>query len=156
MKKLIIACAGAIIFMATVAFAETKTGINAYNAGDYDTAFSELATPASQGDSDAQYYFGLLHANGNGTPLNELEAWMWFVKSGNKGHPLAQYELGKIYENGIGISADLAFAHMWYTLSAENNHAQAQTALDDITPKMNERDKGKSALMINIWRKKHQ
>lgn len=141
--------------MATSALAETETGINAYHNGDYDTAFLEFTAPANAGDPDAQYYFGLLHANGRGTPLSEINAWMWFIKAGNKGHTLAQYELGKIYENGIGIPADYAFAHMWNTIAASKDHEPSKTALQNLNLKMNERDQKKAALMLQIWQKKH-
>lgn len=63
-------------------------GVAAYKAGDYATA-ARLWTPhAEQGDAQAQYYLGVMYANGQGVRQDYVQAHMWLNLAAAQGHPV--------------------------------------------------------------------
>jgi TPR repeat protein len=62
------------------------------------------------GDADAQFYLGLMHANGEGVPQNYAEAVKWFRSAADRGVSAAQYNLGILYARGQGLRQDYAEA----------------------------------------------
>ncbi len=65
-----------------------------------------LLTLAEGGDPAAQYYVGLMYANGYGAPLNGVEAVRWYRMAAAQGHESAQLALSLAYRTGRGISPD--------------------------------------------------
>ena len=60
----------ALALSAPVSAADFEAGVEAYNRGDYATAWEEWRPRAEQGDANAQYYLGVMHQNGEGVPQN--------------------------------------------------------------------------------------
>ena len=77
-------------------------GMGAYDAGDYLTALQEWRPLAEQGDSDAQYFLGVMYKNGQGVPQDDAESVQWYRLAANQGDADAQYNLGVMYKNGKG------------------------------------------------------
>ena len=71
-----------------------------------EQTLEELRVKAEQGDAEAQYIVGLMHAYGTGTPQNDVEAVLWFRLAVNQGHAGAQYNLGVLYNFGEGVPRD--------------------------------------------------
>jgi len=95
-----------------------------------------LRKAAEQGDADAQYDFGVLHANGKGgVPKDHAEALKWFRKAAEQGHAEAQYGLVMSYAFGFGVPKDNAEAIKWCRKAAEQGHAEAQVYLGRIYDK---------------------
>jgi TPR repeat protein len=67
--------------------------------------------------------------NGEGVPLNHVEAEKYYRKSAEQGHAMAQYGLATIYEYGNGVNQDYREAFYWYTKSAKQGHPNAQLNL---------------------------
>ncbi|WP_420605686.1 SPOR domain-containing protein [Novosphingopyxis sp.] len=63
------------------ALADVKAGVDAWAAGDYDTAVSEWREPALAGDADAQFNLGQAYRLGRGVPANLDIALDWFSKA---------------------------------------------------------------------------
>ncbi len=53
------------------------TGIEAYDKGDYATAFEKWRPLAEQGDADAQYGLGVIYNHARGVPQDDVQARMW-------------------------------------------------------------------------------
>ena len=104
-------------------------GLEAYNAGDNETALQQWRPLAEQGDANAQYALGIMYANGNGVVQDYAEAVDWYRKAAEQGYALAQNNLGLMYKNGNGMIQDYAEAVNWYRLAAEQGHANAQSNL---------------------------
>lgn len=95
-----------------------------------------LRKAAEQGDVNAQYDFGVLHANGKGgLPKNHAESLKWFRKSAEQGHAQAQYGLVMSYAFGFGVPKDNAKAIKWCRKAADQGHAEAQVYLGRIYDK---------------------
>jgi uncharacterized protein len=106
MKKLI-----TILFtllFSTSIIADFSKGANAYNSGDYKTAFKELLPHAKEGNSEAQWVLGIMYRWGYGILKDYSEAFKWFEKSGNQGNAKA--------------SAQLAEMYFWGSMHGLNNH----------------------------------
>ena len=51
----------------------------AYQAGDYATALQGLKPLAEQGSAGAQTILGVMYNQGQGVPLDDIEAGRWFL-----------------------------------------------------------------------------
>lgn len=107
--------------------ADFQKGFDAFQKGDYATAFKEFTPLAEQGKTDAQYNLGLMHYRGLGVPQDLKVALKWFTLAAEQGNYVhAQYNLGLMYYNGRGVSEDHKTALKWHTLAAKQGHATAQ------------------------------
>ena len=66
-------------------------GLSAYVQKDYATALKLWRPLAEQGHAKAQYFLGLMHANGQGVPEDDVLAYMWYNLAAAQGNEEAQY-----------------------------------------------------------------
>jgi uncharacterized protein len=117
-----------IIFAALVVplRADFQAGLEAYNRGDFETAFKEWQPLADKGDANSQYNLGMLYARGLGLPQDYRKAVEWYEKAAAQGVAAAQYNLGVIYANGQGgVPQNVAEARKWFQKAAEKEVAEA-------------------------------
>ena len=115
---------------AQTAFAQDYwAGLDAYLESDYGTALNEWLPLAEQGDASAQGSLGIMYANGEGVPKDDVEAARWYRLAAEQGLANSQNNLGVMYDMGIGVSRDRAEAVKWYRLAAKQGKAEAQFAL---------------------------
>lgn len=122
-------------------FSTYYAGVDAMDAGDFDTAVRLFTESAEAGLEIAQYNLGVLYYAGNGVPQDYAQAFRWTQMAAEQGHTNSQYNLGTLYYNGLGLRAeifnqwplslifrqsDLEQAARWYQLAAENDHGNAQ------------------------------
>jgi TPR repeat protein len=113
-----------------VAFAaDFKTGLDAYNRGDYGAAIREWTPLADQGDPHAQYNLGLMYARGLGVAEDYDRAIAWYRLAASQGVAAAQYNLGVIYANGQGVPVNRPEAAKWFLQAAEQGIALAASGL---------------------------
>jgi TPR repeat protein len=119
---------GLYLLLASVnlAFAGFDEGVEAYDVGDYPTAFNEFRTVAEQGNAAAQFNVGLMYAQGWGVSRDYGEAAKWWRQAAEQGCADAQYNLGVTYGDGRGVPQDDAQAVKWYRRAAEQGRARAQ------------------------------
>ena len=103
-----------------------QKGLATYEAGDYSTAFAELAPLAKAGNAEAQFYLGLMYEGGEGVERNDTQAVLWYHLAAEAGLAEAQYNLGLMYNSGKGVAQDYAEAVKWWHLAAEGRYARAQ------------------------------
>ena len=118
-----------VCLAAPPARADFKAGENAFHRGDYATALREWQPLAKQGDAVAQYYLGLLYANGQGVPKDDAQARQWYEKAAVQGHVDAQVNLGMLFDYGRGGPQDFKMAVRWYLRSANQGNELAQRKL---------------------------
>ena len=89
------------LFSAVAAQADVKTGVDAWQRGDFGAAVSVWRPLADQGDPDAQYNLGQAYKMGRGVPADLSIAQTWYEKAAQQGHPQAAANLGLIlFQNG--------------------------------------------------------
>ena len=80
----------------TPARADFAAGKDAYDAGDYATAYAEWLPLARQGNAAAQNSLGVLYDEGRGVVRDLAEAARWFHKAADQGDELAQIRLNRL------------------------------------------------------------
>ena len=58
----------------------------------YATALRILQPRAEQGDADAQLKLGLMYADGDGVPENDVQAYKWWNLAAAQGHESAKHD----------------------------------------------------------------
>lgn len=100
--------------------------VDAYERGDYATAWRGFLIAAEQGDASAQFNLGLMYDYGQGVPRDYAEAVKWYRRAADQGNARAQYNLGTMYDNGQGVPQDYVEAVKWYRSAAEQGDVLAQ------------------------------
>ena len=71
-----------------------RQGVEAYDAGDYETALSLFEEGAAQGDPQAQYNCAIMYDNGQGAMEDKSTALYWYEQAAQQGHADAQHNCG--------------------------------------------------------------
>jgi TPR repeat protein len=82
--------------------ADFKSGVDAFDAGDVESAWLQFWMLAQDGDAAAQYNLAQFYRQGIGVEVDLREARRWYERAANQGHGFAQYALGLMYETGDG------------------------------------------------------
>jgi len=115
--------------LASTAFADFRSGVEAYQRGNDVIALQEFWTLAQQGHAGAQFNLGVLYARGRGVTQDFTQAARWYRLAAEHGHALAQCNLGVLYEEGNGVVRSDEEASRWYRLAAEQGNAGGQNNL---------------------------
>ena len=92
---------------------------------------TQLQEKALQGDAQAAFELGELHATGVGMPQNNTEAVRWYRIAAEKGNSKAQSLLGTAYHRGIGLAVDDVQATEWLSKAADQMDPLAQFQLGE-------------------------
>ncbi|MCT7481583.1 tetratricopeptide repeat protein [Aliarcobacter cryaerophilus] len=82
-KKIIL---GFGIFATLLFGATLQDGLNAFEKGDYKTAFTIFEDLAKKGDVEAQFELGMMYANGEGVRQDFKIAKEWYGKACDGGN----------------------------------------------------------------------
>ena len=115
-----------ILNMDTRAAADFLDGKNAYESGDFQTAFAEWESLALNGNSEAQAALGNLYLSGKGVDRNYELALKWTLLAANQGDVTGEFNLGSMYAKGIGVSQNYNEAVHWFHKAAEKNDAMSR------------------------------
>lgn len=134
--RLLLLIALALGFTANIARADDSqpsaavvAGINAYNRGDFNTAFAALRQEANRGDSDAEVNLGYLYARGQGVPADQAAAFHLYDLSAQQGNGEGMNGLGYKYQFGTGIKPDINQAIRWYCAALHQGNPRAMNNL---------------------------
>jgi TPR repeat protein len=117
------------------------TGLHAYEAGEYATAFGNWWPLALKGNAKAQASLGLLYYSGKGAPRDYAKALLWFSRAAEAGQPTAQFFMGVLHYYGKGVPKNLGLAHAWCDIAVTNGYMDSLFCRDAIEPEMSEADK---------------
>ena len=95
----------------------------AYDRGDYKTAYRLNKSLAERGSPVAQSNLGLMYYHSRGVSQDYAEATKWFRKAADQGDADAQYSLGLMYAIGKGVPQDYVLAYMWLNLASTRDSA---------------------------------
>lgn len=98
---------------------ELAAGQRAYAAGDRIGALRHFRAAAEGGNADAQYYTGVMYADGQGVERNYAEAVKWYEKAAAQNQPDALVALARLRVLGLGVEADPAKAVELYGRAAK-------------------------------------
>lgn len=78
--------AAAALAFAAPASADVKAGVDAWTAGEYETAVAEWRGPAAKGDPDAQFNLAQAYRLGRGVDASPAKAEEFYAKAAAQGH----------------------------------------------------------------------
>lgn len=108
------------------AFASFIGGMNAYMAGDYDTAMIEWAESAKMGEPKSMAYIGYIYFDETGGHHDDAKALEWFTRAADLGDPDGTATLARIYAHGWGVSRDMDKAYDFMIKVADVDNFAAQ------------------------------
>ncbi len=105
---------------------------NAYDARDFETAFSEWHELAEVGVAEAQLQLAMMYDNGIGVDADQANATKWYQKAADQNESRAQYNLAVIHALGNGIPVDFVGAYLWFALAHASGHADAGAGVTEL------------------------
>ena len=110
----------------TAVRADYAAGLQAYDSGDYTTAYMEWLPLAKQGDAKAQHGLALLYETGHGVPnKDDVEAAKWYAAAALQGIAESQANLALMFAEGRGVKQDYKRAAGLWEQAAEKGVAIA-------------------------------
>jgi len=101
----------------------------AYDRGDYKTAYRLNKSLAERGSPVAQSNLGLMYYHSRGVSQDYAEAMKWFRKAADQGDAVGQYYIGLMYYNGKTVPQNYAEATKWFRKAADQGDADSQYSL---------------------------
>lgn len=109
-----------------------QKGTDYYSKGYCSIAVLEWLPEAQSGSPAAQNNMGLIWRQGCpdlSIPIDDTEAYNWFVLAAQNGEPVAMLNLGDMHRDGMGTAQNLEKAQVWYKLAARRGNSAAQSRL---------------------------
>ena len=132
-----------------------RSGLSAYNRGDYVTAFRDWYSLAELGDAPAQAGLGFLFHKGLGVTQDDIEAASWFEKAAGKGQAEAQLLLGTLYFFGEGVQQNYVMAFAWCEIAQSNGQSDALECRDAALEHMTSAEIKQSFGLVTEWLGRH-
>ncbi len=111
------------------AFAGMDEAKNAYDTGQYESAYQEFEILYGEGDAEAAYYLGRMHHFGEGVSQNYSQALNWYRTAADGGHAEAYFVMGQMYEKGQGSPQDFTRAFEAYRAASDLDHMASRKRL---------------------------
>ena len=150
--------AGAVMLAATIGqageddeqrFAE---GLEAYDAGDFETAIEAWRPLAEAGNLEAQVSLAEFYRNGLGVAADPAVAAAWYQRAAEAGDPVAQLNLGEFYARGFGVARDPVAAFVWFDLAARQGKSWAVARRDELAPQLDPAQRVEAQARIERYR----
>lgn len=106
---------------------DVAEGLAAYESGQLASARSSWVRAAEAGNTEAQYYLGVL--SNEGFEGDAADASRWFEIAANKGHAQSQFNLALAHERGLGVVRSRETAIAWLERAAAQGHGDSQHML---------------------------
>jgi TPR repeat protein len=107
-----------------------RTGLSAFNRGDFANAFRAWRPLAENNDARSQAGIGFMYHRGLGVKVDDEQAVFWLRKAAEQGQAEGQFMLGSLYFFGKGVPQSYPSAYAWCELAQDNGNAEAQMCRD--------------------------
>ena len=97
--------------------------------GNHERALAIFEELSAKGDSQADYFLGLMYEEGLGVSENLERAFSYYEKGALAGDADAQFALADLYASGKGTEEDLGMATKFFLRAAEQDMAAAQAVM---------------------------
>jgi uncharacterized protein len=129
-----------------------RSGLSAFNAGQYARALAEWGPLAAAGDAKAQESVGFMYYSGRGVPRDARKAAAFFYRAANQGEPTAQLFLAIMHFKADGVPRSAPLAMMWSELAMSGGQAEAYEVSDTIMQSMSEAERAEGWRLVTRWR----
>ena len=141
-----------IVLVGSAARADFADGAQAYDGGDYQTAFEEWIALARNNDTNAQVAIAGMYRFGVGRPVDLADAARWYRRAADLGDATAQLNLGEMYMLGLGVPRDTTRAHLWLTLAARHGRTWARDRRDELARRMTAIELDRAIWLLQTWK----
>ena len=107
-----------------------RSGLSAFNRGDFAAAMRLWRPLADGDDARSQAGIGFLYHRGLGVKTDDVQAAFWLRKAAEQGQAEGQLMLGSLYFFGLGVPQSYATAYAWCELAQDSGQAEAQMCRD--------------------------
>jgi TPR repeat protein len=107
-----------------------RSGLSAFNGGDFAAAMRLWRPLADRNDARAQTGVGFMYHRGLGVKTDDAQAAFWLRKAAEQGQAEGQLMLGSLYFFGLGVPQSYPTAYAWCELAQDNGQAEAQMCRD--------------------------
>jgi TPR repeat protein len=123
----------ALLIGVPAAASDLEQATQAYQRGDYASAYKLMRPLAERGDPEAIARLGDMYAFGRGVGEDPRQAERWWRSAAEKGVTAAMANLATLYARGLGgLSQDWKEAARWFHMAAERGHAPSMLTLSDM------------------------
>jgi hypothetical protein len=133
-----------------------RSGLSAYNSGDYTRAFRDWLGLAERGDPAAEAGIGFLFHKGLGVTQDDSEAASWFVKAAEQGQAEAQLLLGTLFFFGHGVPQSYVSAFAWCEIAETNGQSDASECRDAALEHLSPSEMRQSFKIVSEWFSRHR
>jgi uncharacterized protein len=154
--KLVLAAIGGLLASEPARTDPFNNGLDAFNAGDYPTAFSTWWPLAKAGDAKSEASLGFMYYSGKGVRRDDQRALFWFRRAAEAGQPTAQFFLGLEYFYGRGVPRDLAQAYSWCDIALTNGYSDSLSCRDMVALQMSPDDRRRADQMTADFFRTHE
>ncbi len=127
-----------------------RSGLSAYNSGDYARAKSIWEPLAQNEDAASQAGLGFLYHRGFGMAVDDNKAAYWLRKAAEHGQPEGQLMLGSLYFYGQGVIQSYVQAFAWCDLAQDNGNADAGMCRDSALQSLSSKHDVKAAFDASL------
>jgi uncharacterized protein len=127
-----------------------RSGLSAYNSGDYAKAKSIWEPLAENEDAASQAGLGFLYHRGFGMAVDNDRAAYWLRKAAEHGQPEGQLMLGSLYFYGQGVTQSYIQAFAWCDLAQDNGNADAGMCRDSALQSLSSKHDVKAAFDASL------
>jgi TPR repeat protein len=127
-----------------------RSGLSAYNSGDYTRARSIWEPLAQNEDAASQAGLGFMYHRGFGMAVDDKRAAFWLRKAAEHGQPEGQLMLGSLYFYGQGVIQSYIQAFAWCDLAQDNGNADAGMCRDSALASLSSRHDVKAAFDASL------
>ena len=122
-----------------------QAGMDAYNAGNYETALKIYRAAAEKGNIMAQFTLAGIYMNpkkfkNHGVNRDYKESAKWYHLAAEQGDDIAQFTIGMMYKKGQGVTKNLVIAYMWLS-TAEFSNKNSVLAFQKMGTVLNRKNK---------------
>ena len=146
-------CVCVLLACVSLQAADFQTGMDAYRAGDFETAFREWSPLAEQGSAIAQFNLGLMFEQGKGRPVDLAVAAEWYLRAADGGFARAQFAIAEMYEAGRGLERDVVEAYKWFKLAAEQRYEGARKRRKKLADTMTSTEIALGEMWAREWKR---
>ena len=132
--------------------ADFAEGLEAYDAGDYETVIAVWRPLAEAGNAEAQTALGALYLSGEGVAADPVLAVHWFRRAAVQGDPVAQLNLGDLHARGLGVERDQVEAYLWLSLAAAQGRRWAEWRRQELAAAMTAAELAEAQGRLEAWR----
>jgi hypothetical protein len=116
----------------------------------------EVRRLAEQGDSSAEFAYGVHYFAGENVPQDYTEAVRWFSKAAEQNNVMAQSTLAACYWAGQGVPQDFNKAYFWAVIAQAGGDEASKSRVALLASRMNHVEVVEAQQQADEWIHQHQ